>query len=374
LRVPLAEPDLSGREAEYVLECVKTGWISGKGKFVSRFEEEFAAYLGVEHAVAVCNGTAALHLAVRALDIGPGDEVIVPTFTMIACANAIRYVGARPVFVDSEPRTWNLDPRQVEEKITDRTKAIMAVHIYGHPADMGPILELAEEHGLYVIEDAAEAHGAEYKGRKVGTFGHLACFSFYANKIITTGEGGMVVTDDAELAERLRRLRDQGYNVEFRKWLIHDVVGYNYRMTNLQAAIGLAQLERVEELVEKRRRNASLYSSLLRGLPGITLPPEEPWAKNVFWMYTILVDERAFGLGRDDLMRELEARGVDSRATFCPIHLQPPYRAEYGHERYPVAEDLGRRGLNLPSGNTLTEEQIRYVADCLREIHEVRSR
>ena len=374
MKVPLAEPDLSGREAEYVLECVQTGWISGKGKFVSKFEEEFAAYLGVEHAVAVCNGTAALHLAVRALDIGPGDEVIVPTFTMIACANAIRYVGARPVFVDSEPRTWNLDPGRVEEKITDRTRAIMVVHIYGHPADMGPILELAEEHGLYVIEDAAEAHGAEYKGRKVGTFGHLACFSFYANKIITTGEGGMVVTDDAELAERVRRLRDQGYNVKLRKWLIHDVVGYNYRMTNLQAAIGLAQLERVEELVEKRRRNASLYTSLLRNLPGITLPPEEPWAKNVFWMYTVLVDERAYGLGRDDLMRELEARGVDTRATFCPIHLQPPYKAEHGHESYPVAEDLGRRGLNLPSGNTLTEEQIRYVADCLREIHEVRSR
>ena len=374
MRVPLAEPDLSGREAEYVLECVKTGWISGKGKFVSKFEEEFAAYLGVEHAVAVSSGTAALHLAVRALNIGAGDEVILPTFTMIACANAIRYVGARPVFVDSEPRTWNLDPGQVEEKITDRTKAIMVVHIYGHPADMDPIMELAEAHGLYVIEDAAEAHGAEYKGRKVGTFGHLACFSFYANKIITTGEGGMVVTDDAELAERLRRLRDQGYNVELRKWLIHDIVGYNYRMTNLQAAIGLAQLERVEELVEKRRRNARLYSSLLRGLPGLTLPPEEPWAKNVFWMFTVLVDEQAFGLGRDDLMRELEARGVDSRATFWPIHLQPPYRAEYGQESYPVAEDLGRRGLNLPSGNTLTEEQVRYVADCLREIHEVRSR
>ena len=355
------------------MELVLQSGMLAQGKRVRELEERFAEYVGTKHGVAVSNGTLALLVTLQAMGLGPGDEVITTPLTFFATASTILMTGAVPVFVDVDPETYNLDPQRVEEALSDRTRAIVPVHLFGHPVDMDPILKIAEDHGLYVIEDAAEAHGALYKGRKVGTFGDVACFSFYANKIITTGEGGMVVTNDGELADRVRKLRNLGFSVEKRKWLIHDIIGYNYRMTNLQAAIGLAQLERIEELVERHRRNARLYNSLLRGLPGITLPPEEPWAKNVYWMYTILVDERAFGLGRDDLIRELEARGVDSRATFWPIHLQPPYKAEYGHESYPVAEDLGRRGLNLPSGNTLTEEQIRYVADCLREIHEVHS-
>jgi len=367
-RIPIAEPDLAGNEERYVVECIRTGWISSKGKFVEEFEERFASYVGVKHAIAVSSGTTALHLAVAALDLKPGDEVIMPTFTMIACANVARYMGAKPVLVDSEPSTWNVDPSKIEEKITERTKAIMAVHIYGHPSDMDPIVKVAKNYGLYVIEDAAEAHGAEYKGRKVGSIGDIGCFSFYANKIITTGEGGMVVTNDDNIAERVRRLRDQGYNISLRKWLVHDFIGYNYRLTNLQAAVGLAQLERIEEFVKKHRENAYYYNRLLKEIQGITLPPEAPWAKNVYWMYTILVNEEILGITRDDLMKKLEEYGIDSRATFLPIHQQPPYKDMYKHEKYPIAELLGRRGINLPSGNTTTKEDIEYVVSALKEI------
>lgn len=369
-RIPIAQPDLSGNEEKYLLECIRTGWISSKGKFVQEFEEKFASYIGVKHAIAVSSGTAALHLALAALDVGPGDEVIVPTFTMIACANVVRYLGAKPILVDSEPNTWNIDPNKIEEKITRKTKAIMVVHIYGHPADMDPIIKIARRYDLYVIEDAAEAHGAEYKGKKVGGIGDVGCFSFYANKIITTGEGGMIVTNDDDIAEKVRRLRDQGYNVKLRKWLVHDIIGYNYRMTNLQAAIGLAQLERIEEFVKRHRENAYYYNQLLKRVRGITLPPEAPWAKNVYWMYTILVNEEITGISRDELMRKMEEYKVDTRATFLPIHLQPPYKEMYKHERYPVAEMLGKRGINLPSGNTLTKEDIEYVVTVLKELVE----
>jgi len=363
-RIPLATPDLSGNEERYVLECIKTGWISGKGKFVKEFEDKFASYLGVKHAIAVSSGTAALHLALASLDIGPGDEVILPTFTMIACANVVKYLGAKPILVDSEPYTWNIDPEKIEEKINEKTKAIIVVHIYGHPADMDPIMRIAKKYDLYVVEDSAEAHGAEYKGRKVGGIGDIGCFSFYANKIITTGEGGMVTTNDDELANKIRKLCDQGYNPELRKWLIHDVVGYNYRMTNLQAAVGLAQLERIDEFIRRKRENARYYNSLLKDLPGIVLPPEATWAKNVYWMYTILVDENI----RDEVMKRLEEYGIETRATFHPIHLQPPYKDLYGFESYPVAESLGKRGINLPSGNSLTKEDIDYVVTRLKEI------
>jgi len=369
LKVPLAEPDLTGREIEYVLECLRSGWISGKGGFVSEFEGEFASYLGIDNAIAVSSGTAALHLAVKALKIGPGDEVILPTFAMIACANAIRYVGAKPVFVDSEASTWNIDPMKIEEKITSRTKAIMVTHTYGHPADMDPIMEIAEDYNLYVIEDASEALGAKYKGRNVGTIGHIACFSLYANKIITTGEGGMVVTENSKLARVIRSLRDQCYDLERRKWLIHNDIGYSYRMTNIQAAIGLAQLERIDDFIKRHRRNARLYNTLLRSLPGITLPNEERGAAHVYWMYTILVDESEFGIDRDTLMLKLEEKDIETRAVFWPIHLQPPYKAEYGHENYPIAENLSRRGINLPSGNTLSERQIYYVVACIKQIY-----
>ena len=369
-RISIAEPDLSGNEEKYVLECIRTGWISSKGRFISEFEEKFASYLGAKHAIAVSSGTTALHLALAALDIGECDEVILPTFTMIACANVVKYLHAKPILVDSEPYTWNIDPEKIEEKITKRTKAIIVVHIYGHPADMDPIMKIARRHGLYVVEDAAEAHGAEYKGRKVGGIGDVGCFSFYANKIITTGEGGMVVTNDDRLAEKMRSLRDQGYNTRLRKWLIHDIIGYNYRMTNLQAAIGLAQLERIDEFIRRHRENAYYYNSLLKDIPGLTLPPEASWAKNVYWMYTILVDENKFGVNRDELMKKLELYGIDTRAAFLPIHMQPPYKREYQSNNYPVAENLGKNGINLPSGNTLNREQITYIANCIKKIHE----
>jgi perosamine synthetase len=372
-RVPIAEPVLFGNEEKYVVECIRTGWISSKGEFIDRFEENFASYIGVEHAVAVSSGTAALHLALLALDIKPGDEIIMPAFTMIACANVARYLGAKPVLVDSETLTWNIDPSKIEEKITSKTKAIMVVHIYGHPADMDPIMKIAERYGLYVIEDAAEAHGAEYKGRKVGGIGDVGCFSFYANKIITMGEGGAVVTNDEKVAEKVRRLRDQAYNVNLRKWLIHDDIGYNYRLTNLQAAIGLAQLERIEEFINRHRENAYYYNSLLKNIRGVTLPPEMPWAKNVYWMYTILIDEEILGVTRDDLIKKLEIYGIDTRSTFLPIHLQPPYRDIYIYEKYPIAELLGRRGINLPSGNSTTKEDIEYVASAIKDVISGRS-
>lgn len=367
-RIPIAEPDLSGNEEKYVIECIRTGWISSKGKFVDQFEEKFASYIGVRHAIAVSSGTAALHLALAALDIRPGDEVIMPTFTMIACANVAKYLGAKPVLVDSEISTWNIDPNKIEEKIANKTKAIMVVHIYGHPADMDPIMKIAKKYGLYVIEDAAEAHGAEYKGRKVGSIGDIGCFSFYANKIITTGEGGIITTNDDKIAEKVRRLRDQGYNLSMRKWLVHDVIGYNYRLTNLQAAVGLAQLERIEEFINRHREMACYYNSLLKDIRGVTLPPEMPWAKNVYWMYTILVNEEVLGITRDDLMKKLETYGVDTRAAFLPIHLQPPYRNIYANEKYPVAELLGKRGINLPSGNSTTKADIEYVVAAIKKI------
>jgi len=367
-RIPIAEPDLSGNEEKYVIECIRTGWISSKGKFVDQFEEKFASYIGARHAIAVSSGTAALHLALAALDIQPGDEIIMPAFTMIACANVAKYLDAKPVLVDSEISTWNIDPNKIEEKITDKTKAIIVVHIYGHPADMDPIMKIAKKYGLYVIEDAAEAHGAEYKGRKVGSIGDIGCFSFYANKIITTGEGGMITTNDDKIAEKVRKLRDQGYNLTMRKWLIHDVIGYNYRLTNLQAAVGLAQLERIEEFINRHRENAYYYNSLLSNIRGVTLPPEMPWAKNVYWMYTCLINEEVTKVTRDELMHKLETYGIDSRASFLPIHMQPPYKSIYAQEKYPVAEMLGKRGINLPSGNSTTKMDIQYVVTAIKEI------
>jgi perosamine synthetase len=367
-KIPLAEPSLSEMEEKLILEAIKSGWISSQGSFVRKFEESFASYIGTIYGIAVSSGTAALHLALVAIGVHQGDEVLVPAFTSISTANAIRYTGAKPVLVDSEPYTWNIDPAKLEEKITKRTKAIMVVHIYGHPADMDPIIRIARSYDLYVIEDAAEAHGAEYKGKKVGGIGDIGCFSFYANKIITTGEGGMILTNDEEIAKKLDRLRDQGFNLKLRKWLVHDFIGYNYRMTNLQAAVGLAQLERIEEFINRHRENAYYYNYLLKDIKGVILPPEASWAKNVYWMYTILLNEEILGITRDDVMKRLEDYGIDTRATFLPIHKQPPYIEDYKNETYPIAEMLGRRGINLPSGNTTTKEDIEYVVSALREI------
>lgn len=359
----MAGPVLGERELAYTSEAIRSGWISSLGRYVTDFEARFSEYCGVHYGIGVSNGTAALHVALASLGVGPGDEVIIPTLTHVACANMVKLTGAKPLLADSEWNTWGVSRSSLEIKITPRTKAIMVVHLYGHPVDMSPILEIAERRSLAVIEDAAEAHGAEYRDRKAGGLGTLGCFSFYANKIITTGEGGMVVTDDPELALRCRKLRDQAYENERRFW--HTEMGYNYRLTNVQAAIGVAQLERIEEFIETRRRNARLFNQLLQGVPGVSLPPEADWARNVYWMYSIVIGE-AFGMTRDALMDYLRAYNIESRPFFYPVHLQPLYRSHYEGERFPVAEMLSERGLNLPSGNELTEKQVHYIAGVIR--------
>lgn len=367
--IPVCEPFITGEELEYVSDCIKTNWISSKGKYIEEFEEKFAHYCGCQYGVSTTSGTTALHLAIASLGIRKGDEVIVPAFTMIATVFAIIYAGAKPVLIDSEPETWNIDVGQIEEKITPQTKAMLPVHIYGHPCDMEPILDIARRRGLYVIEDAAEAHGAEYRGKRVGGIGDIGCFSFYANKIITTGEGGMVVTNNEETAERARSLKDLAFSKERR--FLHTDLGFNYRMTNIQAAIGLAQFNRVDELVERRRKNAHLYNSLLKDIGGIRLPVEKGWAKNVYWMYSILIEDE-FGISRDELTHRLAEKGIETRTFFIPMHWQPVFvnMGLFRGENHHVAEELSQRGLYLPSGSGLSEEQIRRVCEVIKEIKE----
>jgi perosamine synthetase len=361
--IPVCEPKLGGKELEYVSDCIKTNWISSKGEYIDRFEKGFSKYCETKHGVATTNGTTALHLALAAAGIKSGDEVIIPTFTMIATANAVTYTGAEFPLVDSEPEYWNMDVGKIEEKITERTKAIMVMHTYGHPVDMGPVSDIAKDHDLLVIEDAAEAHGAEYKGKKTGGLGDMGCFSFYANKIITTGEGGMVVTNNEEFAERARMLRDQAFEKEKRFW--HRRLGFNYRMTNLQAAVGVAQLEHIDEYVESRRRNASLYTSMLSEVDGITTPREAEWAKNVYWMYMILAEDD-FGMSRDDLMEHLKNDGIGTRTAFYPVHQQPLYSKRFSGETFPVADELSRKGFYLPSSSGLKKEQIEQVVESIK--------
>ena len=359
-KIPVAEPDLGSEELENVTKAVKSGWISSKGKFIEEFEEGFVRYLKMNFGVSTSNGTTALHLALAALGIHINDEVIVPTLTFIAVANAVRYTGAVPVFADSNPDYWCLDPKKIEKKITRKTKAIIAVHLYGHPCDMDSILKLAERHDLLVVEDCAEAHGAEYKGKKVGSFGAINCFSFYGNKIITTGEGGMCVTNDERLAEQMRILRDHGMSPKEKYW--HEVIGFNYRMTNLQAAIGVAQLEKLDKFVEKKRKNAEIYNKLLKNTKGLELPPSMPWAKNVYWMYSVLVKNTAL-TNRDYLIKKLADSNIESRPFFHSIHTMPPYKEKVS---YPVAEALSKEGLNLPSSVRLTEDDLRQIVEVLR--------
>jgi len=359
--IPVCEPTLRGNEERYVVECIRTNWISSAGHFVTRFEDMFREFCGTRYAIATTSGTTALQLALYTLGIGEGDEVLIPTFTMIASANTVRHCGAIPVFVDAEPRTWNIDVARIEATVTPRTKAIVPVHTYGHPADMDPILDVARRHHLLVIEDAAEAHGAVYKGRPVGSLGVCGCFSFYANKIITTGEGGMITTDDEELAAKARNVRDHAFSAERHFW--HRARGHNFRMTNLQGAVGVAQMERADWLVERRIENARFYSARLRDVRGITLPPSTEGVKNVYWMYAILIGDD-FPRPRDEVRRWLAESAIETRSFFIPMHLQPLYhRPEYAG-RFPVAEDLCRRGLYLPSSASLTEEQIDFV--CAR--------
>jgi len=362
--IPVSAPMLVGNEKKYVSECMDSSWISSCGEYVGKFESAFASFCDTPHAVSCCNGTVALHLALMALGIKPGDEVIVPTLTFVATANAVTYCGATPVFVDSEPQTWTLDPLLIEAKITPRTKAIIAVHLYGHPADMDAVSEVARRHRLFVVEDAAEAHGAQYKGRRVGALGDIATFSFYGNKIIATGEGGMVLTNDDELARRVRQLRGQGMDFERRYWF--PIVGYNYRMMNLPAAIGLAQMENIGWHLERRSCVAAWYQERLRDLPGIRWQTEEEWATNVRWLFTIVLDER-LALSRDAVMSSLEKRGIETRPVFYPMHVLPPYREASRGETYAVAEAVARRGLSLPTWAGLTREDVDYVCDALQE-------
>ena len=367
--IPVWEPVLDGNEERYVRDCLATNWISSLGRYITRFEEAFAGWCGMPHGVACSSGTAALHLSLVALGIGPGDEVIIPDFTLIVSANTVILAGAKPVLVDVDPRTWCLDPGKIEEKITSRTRAIMPVHMYGHPCDMSAIEEIARRHNLAVVEDCAEAHGAEIGDRKVGTFGDAGCFSFYGNKILTTGEGGMVLVRDAALAAKLRLLRDQGFEAPR---FVHRVVGFNYRLTNVQAAIGLAQTEKADEKVHRKREIASWYLKLLEVSEDIELPVEAAGAKNVYWMLGVKLGPR-FAQGRDAVMDELKAKGVETRAFFCPMHRQPVFR-DGGDPRfpdvrgdYPVSDDLWNRGLYLPSGPGLTRAQAQEVVEKLLE-------
>ena len=356
-KIPVYQPSLSGNEKKYVNECLDSTWISSKGKFVNEFESCFATYTEVKHATSVCNGTVALHLALVALGIGPGDEVIVPTLTYIASVNAIAYTGATPVFVDSLPDTWQMDPEDVRQKITPHTKAVMAVHLYGHPCDMDRITTVANEFSLFVIEDCAEAFGSLYNGQHVGSFGDISIYSFFGNKTITCGEGGMVVTNDETLFDRTVHFKGQGLAKHREYW--HDVIGYNYRMTNICAAIGLAQLEQADDFIAKKRQIAEWYKEGLQRLP-VTVHGEFGDVKHSYWMVSVLVEKPE---QRDPLRDALAVAGVETRPLFYPVHTMPMYASKF--QRHPVAESLGWRGVNLPSWPGLKIEQVESICKII---------
>lgn len=361
--IPLYQPYLTGKEKEYVNECLDTTWISSKGDFIKKFESEFAKFVGVDHATSVCNGTVALHLALLALGVKPGDEVIVPTLTYVASVNTIVQAGAIPVFVDSLLSTWQMDPEDVRRKVTPRTRAIMAVHLYGLPCEMQPLVDLCQEHDLYLIEDCAEALGSEYNGQHIGTFGDIATFSFYGNKTITTGEGGMVISQNAEIIQRAYLLKTQGVSPIKEYW--HEVIGYNYRMTNICAAIGLAQMERLDDILLKKRQIAVWYQQKLRDLQ-ITFQKECTLTKHSFWLVSILVESPEL---RESLRAVLRQAGVETRPVFHPIHTLPSYFKD-GMESFPVATSLSQRGFSLPSWPGLTEEMVDYICQVIRDYYD----
>jgi perosamine synthetase len=365
--IPVSEPKLGPKEKEYVLDCLETGWISSGGKYLEEFENHWAAYCGMKFGVAMCNGTVAIEAAVASIGLQPGDEVIMPSFTIISCVLAVVECGGIPVLVDCDPDTWCMDVSQIEAKITSRTRAIMPVHIYGHPVEMGPIIGLAKKYNLQIIEDAAEAHGAEYKSKRCGGFGDITCFSFYANKIVTTGEGGMALTNDAGLAEKLRSQRNLCFQPQRRFY--HTELGHNYRMTNIQAAIGLAQMEAIEEHITQKRWMAKAYMERLQGIAGLQLPVEKSWAKNVYWMYGLVLD-KALGMNAEEFARRLKDKGIETRPFFLGMHEQPVFhkRGFFIGEHYPVCERIARQGLYLPSGLTLTEAQVDEVSEKIVEV------
>jgi perosamine synthetase len=361
------EPVIGEKEKKLVQDCLETGWISSSGTYIESFEQSWARYCGVEHGIAVSNGTAALEIAVACLDLNPGDEVILPSFTIISCIQAITYNKLVPVLVDCDPLTWCMAVSEIEEKITPRTRAIMPVHMYGHPVDMDPLIELARRYNLKIIEDAAEVHGGEYKGRKCGSMGDISTFSFFANKIITTGEGGMILTNDSSYAEKARKIRNLCFEPGRR--FVHQNLGFNYRMTNLQAAIGCAQVERIDELVQKKIAIGEYYLDQLRDVAGIQLPVQMSWAKNVYWMFGFVIDEKT-GESAESFATKMKSLGIETRPFFLGMHEQP-YFKDKGYflgELYPVTELISRQGLYIPSGLNLSFEMQDIVVQNVRKI------
>ena len=362
--VRVGEPWLGEEERLLVQQAMASGEIGHFGPFVHELEERFSAFCGVRFGVAVSSGTAALHLALVAAGIGTGDEVIVPALTFIATANAVTYTGARPVVADVTPETWTIDPAAVAARLTPRTRAVLPVHLYGHPCDMDGLSAAVAGRGMLLVEDAAEAHGAQYRDRRTGSLGDVAAFSFYLNKVVTTGEGGMVVTDNPSIEAAARSLRNQAFAPGSR--FVHSELGFNYRMTNLQAAVGVAQVRRIEDIVRRKRDNAAYYRRLLGAIPGLRLPPEAPWAASVFWAFAVVVNDD-FGITRDALIRALAARGIETRPFFVPIHLQPLYAPLFAEERHDISEGLSERGLYLPSGTGLTTTEIDRVVEAVSD-------
>ena len=366
--IPVNRPRLDGNERKYLLECVDSGWVSSEGPFVKRFEQGYAARVGRRHAISVNSGTAALEAAMLALRLEPGDEVILPAFTIVCCASAITRAGAIPVLVDCDPVTWNMDVAQIRARITPRTRAIMPVHLYGLPVDMDPLLDLAREHGLAVVEDAAEAIGLKYKGRECGSMGDVSCLSFYANKHITTGEGGMILTSDDAIAERCASYRNLCFPPSRR--FVHEELGWNYRLCNIQAALGLAQLERLDRSTEFKRWMGGMYQELLGGVAGIQLPQDKSaFAENVYWVFGVVLDDDVPFDATEAAVR-LAAKGIQTRPFFWPLHEQPVFRKMglFEGERYPVSERIARRGFYLPSGLGISEQEIRASAAALKQI------
>lgn len=367
MRIPVSEPQIGSLEIEYALDALKMGWISGlKGKYLDKFEEGISNYCGVKFGIACSSGTAALQLATRVLDLGPGDEVIVPTFTNIASVLCIYYTGAKPVLIDAEPDTWNMSLEDLPNLITSRTKAILPVHIYGHPVNMTELSKIANERNLFLIEDCAEAHGAEVNGKRVGSFGNISCFSFYANKIITTGEGGMLITDNTDYAKKARQLASLAFSDRDR--YKHDYLGYNFRLSNVLAAIGLAQLQQIEKFIDKKRWIAKEYNSHLKDIEGIQIPVEKPWAKNVYWMYGIVLNEK-FRITRDELMKILSEHDIETRAFFSPMHMQPTFHEKglFKDEQHPISEQLGKNGMYLPCSIKISKEEIDHICSVIKE-------